>query len=130
MKVLLEFITVFYKEKNIIQQAKTENILELLTPSEEAFILLLIVVYFEDHADTTYAENYEGTSFIEKMGWQEAGIHLYNSLYMKVKTDRATNGKKFDRAFRLYYQTLTGNAESKNKRKEKRNLPIALNDLD
>ena len=49
---------------------------------------------------------------------------------MKVKTDCATNGNKFDRAFGLYYQTLTGNTESKNKRKEKRNLPIALNDLD
>ena len=130
MKVLLEFITVFYKEKNIIQQAKTEDISELLTPSDEAFILLLIVVYFEEYADTTYTENYEGTSFIEKTGWQEAGIHLYNSLYMKVKTDCATNGKKFDKAFRLYYQTLTGNAISKNKQKEKRNLPIALNDLD
>ena len=130
MKVLLEFITVFYKEKNIIQQAKTEDILELLTPSDEAFIFLLIVFYFEEYADTTYAENYEGTSFIEKTGQQEAGIHLYNSLYMKVKTDCATNGKKFDKAFCLYYQTLTGNAESKNKQKEKRNLPIVLNNLD
>ena len=48
-----------------MQQVKTENISSLLTPSDEAFILLLIVVYYEEYADTNYTRNYEGKAFLE-----------------------------------------------------------------
>ena len=112
-----------------MQRAKTEDISTLLTPSDEAFILLLIIVYYENHADTKL-ENFEKEDYVERTGWQEAGIHLYNSIYRQVKEDRVHNGRKFDFAFRKYYLSNSDRNNVETKRKKKKNMPIALNDLD
>ena len=130
MKILVEFSSAIYREAVIMQRIKTENISSLLTPSDEAFILLLIVVYYEEYADTNYAKDYEGKTFIETTGWQEAGIDLYNVLYRKVKDDRAVNGEQFDAAFRSYYDSLNDGLQLKKKYRGKRNIPVAFNDLD
>ena len=48
---------------------------------------------------------------------------------MKVQEDRLKNGEQFDADFRYQYST-SANVNGSKKRKEKKNLPIALNDLD
>ena len=57
----------------------------ILTPSDEAFILLLIIVYFEDYSDKDYADSYARIHFVLRLGWKEAGIHLLDKLYQGVK---------------------------------------------
>ena len=119
-----------YNYATIIERTKSEGLSTILTPSDEAFILLLIIVYFEESADTEYAESYEGKHFVLRSGWQEAGIHLWNNLYSKVKADRIENGKRFEIVFRQYYIDELSNATKLNeKRKKKLVLPPAMNDL-
>ena len=129
MEVLFQFSYSLYSESEMLRRAKTEEILTLLTPSDEAFILLLIIVYFEDHANTEYTKIFKKSTFVLRSGWQEAGVHLFNELYMKVQEDRLKNGEQFDADFRYQYST-SANVNGSKKQKEKRNLPIALNDLD
>ena len=130
MDTLFQFSVVIYNKTAILQRAKTENISTLLTPSDEAFILLLIIVYFEKHADTQFAETFRKEVYVERTGWQEEGIHLYNDLYREVKEDRVQNSELFDIEFRKYYLSKSEKENVEVKRKRKKNMPIALNDLD
>ena len=130
MKVLVYFAPVFYKESVMLQRLKNESLSDILTISDEAFILLCIVVYYCDYSNSTAQEDYEDKSFVLKTGWQEAGIDLYNQLYQDVQTDRNENGDEFDKEFRTFYQNTTSKTNSmKKKQKEKRRLPQAMNDL-
>ena len=54
--VLYGFSDVFYKDTTILERAKSEAPSTILTPADEAFILLLIIVYFEDNTHTEYEE--------------------------------------------------------------------------
>ena len=99
MEVLFEFSYSLYSESEMLRRAKTEDFSKLLTPSDEAFILLLIIVYFEEHANTEYTKIFEKSTFVLRSGWQEAGVHLFNELYMKVQDDPLKNGEKFDADF-------------------------------
>ena len=69
METLSQFSVVIYNETSILQQAKTENISTLLTPSDESFILLLIIVYYEKHTDTKFAETFKKEVYVERTGW-------------------------------------------------------------
>ena len=130
MKVLIYFAPVLYKELVVLQQLKTESVSDVLTCSDEAFILLCIIVYFCDDSDSTIKEEYAEEVFVCKTGWQEAGIDLYNRLYKDVQLDRLENGEEFDKNFRTFYDNeieATGIVEKK--QREKRRLPQAMNDL-
>ena len=93
MKVLFQFSNSLYNESELLRRAKTEDFSKLLTPSDEAFILLLIIVYFEEHANTEYSKVFKKSTFVLRSGWQEAGVHLFNELYMKVQEDCLKNGE-------------------------------------
>ena len=69
IKVLYDFASVLYKDTTILERAKSGALLTIITPSGEAFILLLIIVYFENYADTDYAESYAGIDFVLRSGW-------------------------------------------------------------
>ena len=130
MKVLIYFAPVLYKESIVLQRLKTESVSDVLTCSDEAFILLCIIVYFCDDSDSTIKEEYAEEDFVRKTGWQESGIDLYNRLYKDVQLDCLENGEEFDKNFRKFYNKeieATGIVEKK--RKEKRRLPQAMNDL-
>ena len=130
MKVLIYFAPLLYKESMVMHKMKTESLSNVLTCSDEAFILLCIIVYYSDYSDTTITEDFADKKFVLKTGWQEAGISLYNRLYQEVKMDRNENGEDFDINFRLFYNNKTKDIDVlKNKRKAKRNLPQAMNDL-
>ena len=92
----------------------------ILTPSDEVFILFLIIVYFEDNADTDYVESYAGINFVSRSGWQEIGIHLWNTLYQRVKKDEIEHGECFDMEFQHYY-TEAISTKKRLKEKRKRN---------
>ena len=79
-----------------MHKMKTESLSNVLTCSDEAFILLCIIVYYSDYSDTTITEDFTDKKFVLKTGWQEAGISLYNRLYQEVKMDRNENGEDFD----------------------------------
>ena len=109
---------------------KTEALSTILTPSDEAFILLLIIVYFEENADTEYNYKYQNKKFVLRSGWQEAGIDLWNTLYIQVKEDRIKQGERFDSKFRHYYDNnIRSENKSDGKGKKKVYLPQAMNDL-
>ena len=109
---------------------KTEALSTILTPSDEAFILLLIIVYFEENADTEYNYTYQNKKFVLRSGWQEAGIDLWNTLYIQVKEDRIKQGERFDSEFCHYYDNnIRSKNKSDGKRKKKVYLPQAMNDL-
>ena len=130
MKVLIYFAPVLYKESVVLQKLKKESVSDVLTCSDEAFILLCIIVYFCEYSDSTIKEEYAEEDFVRKTGWQEAGIDLYNRLYKDVQLDRLENGEEFNKNFRSFYDNEieeTGVVEKK--RKEKRRLPQAMNDL-
>lgn len=130
MKVLIYFAPVLYKESVVLQKLKKESVSDVLTCSDEAFILLCIIVYFCEYSDSTIKEEYAEEDFVRKTGWQEAGIDLYNRLYKDVQLDRLENGEEFNKNFRSFYDNeieKTGVVEKK--RKEKRRLPQAMNDL-
>ena len=75
--ILFNFSSSIYSKSEILRRAKSEVISTLLTPSDEAFILLLIIVYFEEHANTEFTKLYGKTKFVLRSGWQEAGVHLF-----------------------------------------------------
>ena len=130
MKVLIYFAPLLYKESMVMHKMKTESLSNVLTYSDEAFILLCIIVYYSDYSDTTITEDFADKKFVLKTGWQEAGISLYNRLYQEVKMDRNENGKDFDINFQLFYNNKTKDIDvRKNKRKAKRKLLQAMNDL-
>lgn len=85
IKVLYGFPSVCYKDTIILEREKSEARSTILTSSDEAFMLFLIIVYFEDKADTYYAEFYAGMHFVLRLGWQKAGFHQWNTLYQGVK---------------------------------------------
>ena len=93
------FVEIFYKNTTILELAKSEVLSTMLTPSDEAFILLLIIVYFKDNADTEYTECCVGISFVLRSGWQEAAIHLWNTLYQRIEKDWIEYGECFDMEF-------------------------------
>ena len=130
MKVLIYFAPVLYKESVVLQKLKKESVSDVLTCSDEAFILLCVIVYFCEYSNSTIKEEYAEEDFVRKTGWQEAGIDLYNRLYKDVQLDRLENGEEFNKNFRSFYDNeieKTGVVEKK--RKEKRRLPQAMNDL-
>lgn len=57
----------------------------LLTPSDKAFILLLVIVYFKEHANSGFTKLYERTTFVLRSGWQEAGVHFLISCTLKYR---------------------------------------------
>ena len=119
-KVLFLFASVFYKESTFTHQAAAENLSSILTPSDKAFLLLLIVVYYEETSDADYVTQHPDKIFIDCKGWQQDGIDLYNKLYIKVREDRAKNGQTFDTDFRaLVNNSINGN-ETIAKRKPKK----------
>ena len=130
MKVLIYFAPLLYKELLVFQKFKTELLSDVLTCSDEVFILLCIIVYYCDYSDTTIREDYGDKKFVLKTGWQEHGIELYNWLYQDVKADCNEFGEEFDNEFQTFYTARTQDTEiEKRRRKEKRNLPQAMNDL-
>ena len=48
---LYDFVNLFYKERAVRERSMTEKLSEMLTTSDEAFVLLCIKVYFNDHTD-------------------------------------------------------------------------------
>ena len=95
-KFLYIFASVFYKESTFTNQVATEDLSSVLTPSDKAFLLLLIVVYYEETKDSEIVAKHPEKIFVTCSGWQQAGIDLYNELYVKVKEDRAIIGEAFD----------------------------------
>ena len=90
--------------------------IQLKTPSGEASIFLLVIIYFEDNVDTEYVECYAGIILLLRLGWQEAVIHLWNKLYQKVKKNQIEHGECFDMGFWLYYiDAISREIESKDK---------------
>lgn len=59
MNILLKFSSAINEEHLILQQMKTEDIIFLLTSLDEAFIILLIVTFFEERVNTNYTESHE-----------------------------------------------------------------------
>ena len=130
MKVLCAFADVLYSTQIIRQKMKSEALSTILTPSDEAFILLLIIVYFEENADTEYNYTYQNKKFVLRSGWQEVGIDLWNTLYVQVKEDWIQHGTRFDSKFCQYYDnTIKYENKSNGKRKKKIYFPPAMNDL-
>ena len=48
---LYKFVNLFYKEKTIQETLMSEKLSEILTTSDEAFVLLCIKVYFNNYTD-------------------------------------------------------------------------------
>ena len=103
IKILYGFASIFYKDTTILERAKIKALSKILTPSDKAFILLLIIVNFEDYADTNYVESYVGIHFVLCSGWKEDGIHLWSILYQGVKKYWTEHGECFDLEFCNYY---------------------------
>ena len=85
---------------------KNKSISDLLTPSDEAFLLLCAKVYFENHCDIQYNGNPNNNKYIIRSGWQDEGISLYNHLYKRVTDDREANNVEFDARFISYIQFM------------------------
>ena len=88
-------------------------------------------MYYEQTTDSNYVAKHPEKIFVTRSGWQQAGIDLYNELYVKVKEDRAINGKVFNIHFRKMINESIDRigAPSSFKRKPKNILPCAMNDL-
>ena len=52
MDCLYFFVNAFYREVNVVHLMQNKLILEILTPTDEAFLLLCIMVYFKDHTNS------------------------------------------------------------------------------
>ena len=124
------FADVFYKDTTILERSKLKELSTILTPSDGAFFLLLIIVYFEDNADTDYAESYKGIHFVLRSGWQEAEIHLWNILYQRVQEDQIEHGECFDIEFWHYYtDAISKEIESEEKEEKKLVLLPVMDNL-
>ena len=51
MECLYFFVNAFYREVDIVHLMQNQLISEILTPTDEAFLLLCIMVYFKDHTN-------------------------------------------------------------------------------
>ena len=129
-KFLYLFASVFYKESTFTDRVATEDLSSVLTPSDKAFLLLLIVVYYEQTTDSEIVAKHPEKIFVTRSGWQQAGIDLYNELYVKDKEDRAINGEAFNIHFcKMINESIDRIGAPKLKRKPKNILPRAMNDL-
>ena len=70
----------------------------ILTPLDEAFMLLCIRVYYGNNTDLVLEEGDEINHYVLKSAWQKAGILMYNIFYHRVVADRANNKNQFDKA--------------------------------
>lgn len=51
MECLYFFVNAFYREVDIVHLMQNQLISEILTPTDEAFLMLCIMVYFKDHTN-------------------------------------------------------------------------------
>ena len=51
MDCLYSFVNAFYREVEVAHLMQHKLISEILTPTDEAFLLLCIMVYFKDHTN-------------------------------------------------------------------------------
>jgi len=51
MECLYSFVNAFYREVDVVHLMQNKVISEILTPTDEAFLLLCIMVYFRDHTN-------------------------------------------------------------------------------
>ena len=51
MECLYYFVNAFYREVDVIHLMQNKLISEILMPTDEAFLLLCIMVYFKDHTN-------------------------------------------------------------------------------
>lgn len=101
------FAHVLYKRKHIENTLKNNSLSDLLTPSDEAFLLLCAKVYYENDCDIQYNGNENNNKYIIRSGWQDEGISLYNYLYKRVTDDREQNNVTFDACADSYIQFIT-----------------------
>ena len=66
---------------------RTENISTILTPLEEAFMLLYIRVWYGYDTDLILEEGDKIKRSGIKSGWQESSISMYNNFYDWVVAD-------------------------------------------
>ena len=51
MECLYFFVNAFYREVDVVHLMQNKVISEILTPTDEAFLLLCIMVYFRDYTN-------------------------------------------------------------------------------
>ena len=108
----------------------TKKLSEMLTTSDEAFILLCIKVYFNDHTDLENEMYSANDVHVTKNGWRKEGIDLYNNIYATVAEDRKKNNAVVDKKFAEHMKEMIEDDESRDTPKLKlRIIPTAYNDL-
>ena len=51
IRCLYTFVNAFHRETDVNDMLRNECISSILTPSDEAFIMLCVMVYFREHTD-------------------------------------------------------------------------------
>ena len=127
---LYHFVNLFYKERIVQERSMTEKLSEMLTTSDEAFFLLCIKVYFNDHTDLENEIYNANDIHVTKNGWRKEGIDLYNNIYAEVAEDRKKNNAVIDKKFAEYMKEMIEDDESRDTPKLKlRIIHRAYNDL-
>ena len=97
----------FYKEKTLSERFLNEFISEILTPSDEAFALLCIKIYFPLTIDLEFDSGFDDDfNYVSKRGWKPEAIELYNILYRRVINNRHDYSNQFDKKFLSYTASL------------------------
>ena len=76
---------------------------KVLTTSDEAFVLLILKVYFDDDIDLGIEGYNSEENYITTGGWQTRGIKLYNTMYNLVSENRNQYKSSFDEQFMILY---------------------------
>ena len=122
---LFTYTKIFNRDIVLEESFKSERILAILTPSNEAFLLLCIKSYFNAYIDLEL-EGYDLLiKSISKVGWTAEGIQLYNSLYHRVMRNCETFDEEFDVTFLDHAATLFDSNPNKRRKAVHKLIPIA-----
>ena len=113
---ILSFTKIFYRDIVLEERLKLEHISEILTPLDEAFLLLCIKIYFNAHTDLQI-ESYDPLfKYVSKVGWTVEAIKLYNTLYHGVVRNREIWDEEFGVTFEDHVATLVDSRPNKRRK--------------
>ena len=77
----------------------SEPILAILTPFDEAFLLLCIKIYSNNYTDLELKGYVQLIKYVSQVGWTAERIKLYDTLYHRVVRNHETFDEVFDVTF-------------------------------
>ena len=126
---LFTFTNIFFRDIVLEARLKLEHISDILTPSDEAFLLLCIKIYFNAFTDLQIEGFDPLFTYVSKVGWTAEAIDLYNILYHRVVANRITWDQQFGITFQDHVAKTIDKRPKKRRRTAEKLIPVACNDL-